>query len=157
MVPAVFMIKLLAIELTLPALQVPVPVNTSVEVPPIPAAPPVVAKLPVILMVFPFNPILPDGVFSVRFVIVMLFGKVVVPPPLANIAPVGLKVFTPAENVKVVVPSVNNPVILRFDNKVKITVLPPVEKLFQIIPPVLRVVDAATFKVDPVTITVPAV
>jgi hypothetical protein len=149
------MIKLLAMEFTLPALQVPVPIKASVEVPPTPPAPPVVVKLPVMLIVFPFSPTLPDAVANVRFVIVTSFGRVVAPP--ASIAPVGLKVFDPAENVKVVTPSVSNPVILRFDVSVVVNVVPLNVKLFQVKVEVLKVVAAETLSVDPVVTTVPAV
>ena len=91
-VPAVLMVRLLR---RVPAdggiLQVPVPIRDMLVVP-LQSQPPVLVKLPVILIVFPLR--IHPRVCDVKLVTVMLLGNVVV-LPLAVSAPVGLKVNAP--------------------------------------------------------------
>ena len=83
----------------------------------------------------------------------------VVPDVVAVVVLVKLAVFIvlPVKVIAVVPPRVNVPLIFRLLERVKVCDVPESEILFQVIPLVLKVVDAAQFNVEPVTITVPAV
>ena len=153
-VPAVLMVRLFLIVGVLVALQVPVPVKTRFVVPKqIPLL--LELKLPVIFIVFEFNVTLLALLTNIAFVTVILFGSVVVPCDTVK-GPVGLKVKAP-EKLNVLCDNVNVPAMFKLEDIVIVYVLPPVVKLFQLIPLVLKVVAADTFSVEPVVTSVPEV